>query len=205
MSLLLLAGVAAGKAALGGIQMIKARKLAKQNTIDGQKLNPEYDQMMRMAEQNAREGMATDAYTRRADMIGSNQAFGVRRLLGSGQRQNAGALANIVGTSNRATSSLNAEDAALQQQNKMRLLSTKQIIANAKQRSYEQNAQAIAALRGAGLQNITGAFDMVGGGAITQLDAGAEESPLFNLRKKTRASKYFSGMDASYLPNGYEA
>jgi hypothetical protein len=101
-------------------------------------------------------------------------------------------------------------DASARQANQSRVMSARDIIARAKQRSYEQNAQAIAALRGAGIQNVSGALDLLGGGAMMGIDSdtfagGAKKTTdTFNAYTPTREevlqSRQYAPMSMQYNP-----
>jgi hypothetical protein len=151
---------AAAKAALGGYQYYQGRKMAKNNKLENQQVGAEYTKNLASAQRMAAEGMPEQAYQNQANQINSNMAFGAKQLQTG--RNTAGALAGIVGAGNKGYNQLNAQDASARQQNQLRVLNAREIIARAKQRSYDQTASAAAAMKGAGMQNIGGGADMVG-------------------------------------------
>lgn len=167
-TLSILGGAALAKATAGYFQKRRADRLASQNNINNQPVNREFEQNLAQAKRMANEGLPEQAYRAQQDAINRNMAFGSRQLQTS--RGQAGNIANLAANTNRATQNLNAMDASARQANQRGVMSARDIIARAKQRSYEQNAQAIAALRGAGMQNMIGGVDLVGGGAIMGID-----------------------------------
>lgn len=161
----LLIGAAAAKAALGGYQWYQGRKMAKNNKLENQQVGSEYTKNLASAQRMAAEGMPEQAYQNQANQINQNMAFGAKQLQTG--RNTAGALAGIVGAGNKGYNQLNAQDASARQQNQLRVLNAREIIARAKQRSYDQTASAAAAMKGAGMQNIAGAADLGGYYAAT--------------------------------------
>ena len=167
-TLSILGGAAATKAIAGYFQQKRADRLARQNNINNQPINREFEQNLEQAKRMANEGLPEASYRAQQDAINRNMAFGARAL--QANRGQAGNIANLAANTNRAMQNLNAMDASARQANQAKVMSARDIIARAKQRSYEQNAQAIAALRGAGIQNMMGGIDLVGGGAIMGID-----------------------------------
>jgi len=165
-----LIGAAAVKAGLGAYQWYKGRKMEKGNKLENQQVGSEYTKNLAASQRMAAEGMPEQAYQNQANQINSNMAFGAKQLQTG--RNTAGALAGIVGAGNKGYNQLNAQDAVARQQNQLRVLNAREIIARAKQRSYDQTASAAAALKGAGMQNIGGAADMGGYYAATLGGAG---------------------------------
>jgi hypothetical protein len=207
-TLLILGGAAAGKATMGYFQQKRANRLANQNSLNNQPVLAEYQQNLEQAQRMAREGLPEESYRAQQAAIDRNAAFGTRQLqTGRGQMGN---VANLVANTNRATQNLNAMDASARQANQSRVMSARDIIARAKQRSYEQNAQAIAALKGAGIQNVSGAFDLLGGGAMMGIDSdtfagGAKKTTdTFNAYAPTREevlqSRQYAPMSMQYNP-----
>lgn len=157
-------GLAAGIGMLtqGGLslyQFIKARQMEKRSKgLQGMEVPNEYNQNLALAKRMAMEGMPEESYRAQGDAINRNQAYGVRQLQ-TGRNQ-AGGIANIVANSNRANQGLNAQDANMRVNNQRGVMSARQILAQAKQRAFDQEQQAIASLRGAGIQNIGRAVDI---------------------------------------------
>lgn len=105
-------------------------------------------------------------------------------------RNQAGNVANITANANRATQGLNAQDATMRQQNQRGVMSARQILAQAKQRAFDQEQQAIASLRGAGIQNFARTADIGLTERAIDANAGAEESnPLADLMAKRGLKK----------------
>lgn len=167
-TLSILGGAALAKATAGYFQKRRADRLASRNNINNQPINREFEQNLEQAKRMANEGLPEASYRAQQDAINRNMAFGARAL--QANRGQAGNIANLAANTNRATQNLNAMDASARQANQAKVMSARDIIARAKQRSYEQNAQAIAALRGAGMQNMMGGIDLIGGGAIMGID-----------------------------------
>lgn len=167
-TLSVLGGAAATKAIAGYFQQKRADRLANRNNINNQPVIREFEQNLEQAKRMASEGLPEASYRAQQDAINRNMAFGARAL--QANRGQAGNIANLAANTNRATQNLNAMDASARQANQAKVMSARDIIARAKQRSYEQNAQAIAALRGAAMQNMMGGIDLIGGGAIMGID-----------------------------------
>lgn len=176
LALIAAATSAATKAGVGIYQRIKANRMAKNSKgLDGQQVPLEYQRNLKLAERAAMEGLPEQAYQNQLNQINAQQAQAARGL--TLRRNTAGQLNNVVANTNRATMGLNAADAQARRANQQGVMSARQIIAQAKQRAYDIEQQSIAAMRGAGLQNITGAADTAmygtmmaaqgGGGATT--------------------------------------
>lgn len=193
----------ATKAGVGVWQRWKANKMARDSKgLDGQPVPLELQRNLSMAQRAAMEGMPEQSYQNQLNLINSQQAQSARGLMS--RRNTAGQLNNVVANTNRATMGLNAADAQARRANQQGVLSARQIIAQAKQRSYEQEQQAIAALRGAGLQNITGGADTAMYGSIM-----AENGNDNNLVEKQKSDTYMPYRTneesfAMMAPNGYK-
>lgn len=198
-TLTILGTLAAGKAGYGVWQRWKARDMEKKSKgLEGQAVSTEYKQNLSAAERAAREGLPEEAYQNQLNQINSQTAAAGRGLMT--RRNTAGQLNNIVANSNRATMGLNAADAQARRANQAGLMSARQIVAQAKQRSYDQEQQAIAALRGAGSQNIVGGLDSFGAGVIGLNDptGGVTDTPT----PRRRSFKKTNQVNPYYPING---
>jgi hypothetical protein len=185
LTLLIIAG--AGKAGAGLWQRHQANKLAKKSSLDGAQIPNEYRQNLAQAQRQAREGMPEQAYVNQANQLNQNLGFGARQL--STRRNTAGGLQNLVANTNRGFGQLNAADAQARVQNQGRLLTAREIIARAKQNRYDQEQQAIGAMRGAGMQNIAGGFDTAATGALVGLEGGGSEKGMSRRAKRKMSGK----------------
>jgi len=153
-----------GQAAVGISQNSKASAIEKSNIRPTQYVDPIYQQNVNTANQMAQDGIAQPAYNNQLNNIQQNQAGAISGLNNSA---NPGAgLASIVRQGNNATNNLNAEDAMARNRNTLLALQQKGILAGANQNAfnynyadkYSENLAKSQALRGAGTQNLGGAF-----------------------------------------------
>lgn len=161
-------GVVGGSALLklgeGISQNSKASKIEKGNPYPTMPLQNEYNQNVAQAQHMAQTGLPQQQYNNQLNSIQQNQAGALSALSGSA---NPGAgLANIVRSGDNATGALNAQDAVARNQNMLRLLQQRQMLAQQKDKvwdwnnrqKYLSNLAQSQALRGAGSQNIGGAL-----------------------------------------------
>lgn len=160
--------VGAGAQVLKGIgglgQMRKGKRLAKANKRPMYEIPGEFQQNVAEAENDARVGMSQQQYNNTLNNVNRNQA-GALRMFGKTGR--AGSLASLVRAGNDATMNLDAQDAAMRATNKRFAFGQRGIMGQqrlAKQQwdkfdKYNENAQAAAALQGAGRQNAMGSLD----------------------------------------------
>lgn len=172
---------------LGLYQFIKARQMEKRSKgLQGMEVPEEYKANLALANRMAAEGMPQQAYQNQQNSINRGVAFGVRQLQQG--RNNATGISNLVANANRATQGLNSQDATMRQANQRGVMSARQILAQAKQRAFDQEQQAIASLRGAGFQNFARSADI--GLMEDLLNEGQEgKNPLFDLIKAKRKER----------------
>lgn len=162
---LALAGLGAlGKGLTGLFQGIKANKIDRNNVRPVQEVQQEYFKNVSDAEQAARMGMPLQQY-QQALQNQQRNFNGVTSALGRSANSSAG-LASLLRASNDATLGLDVQNAQQRVQNQRYLAGQRGILAGQKQNAFDWNqkskylAQAAKAqaLRGAGAQNLMGAF-----------------------------------------------
>lgn len=165
---LALSGLGAlAKGVTGVVQGIKANKLDKNNIRPVQTIQNEYLQNVSDAEQAARIGMPLQQY-QQAQQNQQRNFNGVTRALGRSANPSAG-LAGLLRASNDAALNLDVQNAQQRVQNQRYLGQQRGILGQQKNNAFDWNqkskflAQAAKAqaLRGAGAQNLMGAFDDV--------------------------------------------
>jgi hypothetical protein len=160
-----LAGLGAlSKAVTGGFQGIKANNIDKNNIRPTEVVQNEYFQNVNDAEQAAKFGMPVAQYQRALQNIQRNQQ-GAIRTLGRSANPSAG-LTSMLRASNDANLDLDVKNAQDQRQNQRFLIGQRGILANRKESAFDWNQRSkyladfakAQALRGAGAQNLMGAF-----------------------------------------------
>lgn len=170
----------------GFLQARRGRRLAKQNVRPMYQIPDEYKQNLAIAEDMARTGLGQQQYNQASQNITRNQTAGLRALSRSA---NPGAgIASLLRSSNDATNNLNVQDANAQRQNQMFAIQQRGVLGQqklAKQnwdrlQRYQEQAQAAAALQGAGQQNMFGALNNLSSLAQTSM-AGSDPNNLNRL------------------------
>jgi len=200
---LALAGLGAlAKAATGVVQGIKANKIDKANARPYQQVQNEYFKNVTDAEQMARIGIPQAQYNKAQQDIQRNQSAVLGQLSRS---NNSGAgLQSLLRASNDANLNLNVTDANTRNQNMKYLASQRGVLAGQKQQAFDWNekskylAQAAKAqaLRGAGAQNLMGAFgDVQQIGMMAEnpdgVNPAVQQKPnFFNAMKKYGVTNY---------------
>ncbi len=164
----IVAAAAIGKGIEGISQNNQASAIEKKNIRPIMPVQQEYQQNVNTAQQMAQQGIPQQAYNNQVNAINQNQAGAISALNNSA---NPGAnLASVVRAGNSASANLNAQDAIARNKNTLALLQQRGILAGAKQNAwnynyadkYSENLAKSQALRGAGAQNINGAFNTLG-------------------------------------------
>lgn len=177
------AGVVGGSAILKGVtglvQGSKASSIEKQNPFPTEGVQNEYFQNVNQAQQMAQQGIPAAAYNNQLNQIQQGQAGAIQSL---NRSANPGAnLASIVRQGDQATANLNAQDAIARNQNMLRLLQERQILAQQKDKAWDWNYQQrylgnlakSQALRQSSNANISGALSDLSGGAAALGGLGA--------------------------------
>lgn len=171
----LLGASAIGKGITGLSQEHQASQIEKNNIRPVQTVDPAYQQNVNTAQQMAQIGLPQQQYNNQLNAINQNQA-GAISALGNSANPGAG-LASIVRAGNNATGNLNAEDAAARNRNTLNLIQQRGILAGANKDAwnynyadkYSENLAKSQALRGAGMQNVSGAFNDLGQAGMSVL------------------------------------
>lgn len=175
-------GTAAVKLATGAIQNSKANSIDNNNQFPNQAVDPIYQQNVNQATQMAQEGMPAQQHNNSLNLINRNQGSGLQALQRSA---NPGAnLVSLVRAGNDATNGLNAQDAAMRNQNLLKLLQERQILAQQKDKAWDWNYQQkylgnlakANALRGSSNANINSGLNELGGTGLTGAKLGAFNS-----------------------------
>jgi len=149
----------------GAFQMFKGNKLAKNNTRPTYEIPQEFKDNLAMAENMAQVGLPQQQYNTSLNNINRNQAGALGVLSRSA---NAGAgLAGLLRQTNSATMNLDAQDASARLNNQRFAMGQRGVLGQQqlakqswdKMQRYQENANAAAALKGAGMQNAFGALD----------------------------------------------
>jgi len=157
------AGILA-KGLTGIVQGLKARKLDKQNPFPTENANPIFQKNAAIAENMARTGLPQQQYNNALNNIQRNTA-GV--LTSFGRSGNKGGLASILRGSNDAVLNLDAQDANARMQNQRFAFGQRTNLAQEENRVFDWNKRQkflmlktqSEALKGAGMQNLMGAFN----------------------------------------------
>lgn len=200
---LALAGVGAlGKLTSGIFQGIKANKIDKQNIRPVQTIQNEYLQNVSDAEQAARMGMPLQQY-QQAQQNQQRNFNGARTSLGRSANSSAG-LAGLLRASNDASLNLDVQNAQQRVQNQRYLGQQRGILGQQKNNAFDWNqkskflAQAAKAqaLRGAGAQNLMGAFD-----DISQIGMMASNPNYQGKGGQSQSPNFFNAMQQYGQPN----
>lgn len=159
---------ALAKGVTGAIQNGKASAIEKQNIRPTQYVDPAYEQNVAQAQQMALQGTPQQQYNNSLNNINQNLSGGLQ-LLGRSANPGAG-LASLIRGQNAATMSLDAQSAAMRNQNILNLMRQRAILAQQKQAAFDWNKKSkytellskSQALRSAGSANIAGAFGDIG-------------------------------------------
>jgi len=183
------------KAGQGIMQGIKGNKLAKQNKRPTYEIPKEFQQNLAIAENMGRIGLPQQEYNRAQQNFQRNQASALRQFNRMG---NPRGLAGIVRAGNDATLGLDVADAQARMSNQRNAMGYRSQIGQqqlAKQQwdkfsKFQENADAAAALQGAGRQNVMGGLTelsqigqiaLLNGGKVGNTDpnmaAGVSQSP----------------------------
>lgn len=157
-------GIAVAKAGFGAYQYLKGKELARNNNIDNQVVSQEAKKNLSLAERMAREGMPEPSYRKQEEAINRGTTLGLRQL--STGRNQAGNVASLITGANKSMQSLNEADANQRLKNQSLVMRYNEMIGNEKRRGFEQEAMAAQGMMGAGIQNLGGALDAVGTGAL---------------------------------------
>ncbi len=201
---------ALAKLGTGLVQGIQANKIDKNNIRPIQEVQKEYYQNVADAEKLARMGMPAEQYNLAKQNIQRNQA-GVLNTLGRSSNPSAG-LNSLLRASNDATLNLDANNANQRVNGLKYLAGQRGALAGQKQQAFDWNkksnylAQAAKAqaLRGAGAQNLMGAFGDVQQMGMLQ---GMQDSGQSTYQPQTN---FFGAMQKYGTPNygtsnGYNA
>jgi len=153
--------------AVGVAQYIKGAKLAKQNKREDYEIPEEAKQNLSQAQLNALEGLPAEQKAEYIQNTQRQQNFGLNAL--GDRKAGLAGLATLTQQGNDANKSLLSMDAAARQQNQQGLMDARTQMAGFKDKQFElnkllpfqANAQAAQGLKGAGLQNISGALGSV--------------------------------------------
>lgn len=175
---LLQGGAAAAQGIAGLFQGIKARKLAKQNIRPTYQIPDEIKANLRLAKTRANQGLDPAAYGNALNNIWRNRNASVASL--QDRRSALAGIGTANALSNDATLKLDIADAAAKRDNERMLMAQNQTMAGYKDKSwdwnerqrFEENADAIRALRGASQRNVMGALNNIGGAAATAAYGG---------------------------------
>lgn len=186
---LALSGIGAlGKAATGLFQGAKANRIDRNNIRPIQEVQQEYFRNANEAENMARVGLPQQQYLQ--GLQNQQRNFnGAVRSLGRSANSSAG-LAGLLRASNDATMGLDIADANARQNNQRLAMQQRGILGQQKQNAFDWNkkskylaeAARAQALRGAGGQNLMGAFGDVQqiGAIVDQNENGNSGTPSFN-------------------------
>lgn len=173
-------GLGLAKAINGIDQNAQANKLEKQNVRPIDTPEGEYYQNEAEANANAKLGLGAQQYTNATQGIERNQEAAQR----AAGRVNGGGLASItgiLGQTNNAQSTLDAQDEAARERNINTAYTMRNQLAQRKAQAFNwndkqkflENASAIRAMKGAAQQNIWGGLQTLGGSAMSAFNGGA--------------------------------
>lgn len=162
--------------------------MAKNNVRPDFEIPKEFQQNLAIAENMAQTGMPQQQYNNAVNNIGRNQAGALRQF---GRTGNQGSLASVLRASNDATMNLDAQDAGARQNNQRFAIGQRGQMGQLQLQKqqwekigkYEENANAAAAMQGAGQQNKFGALNSlsnIGQLAMMQGGFGDNASPVAN-------------------------
>ena len=204
--------IAAGIGVLGKLwsgfsQKNQANKIAKTNIRGEQTVQGEFQQNVNDAEQMARNGMPSQQYNNALNNIGRNQAGGLRL---ASRKGGTSGIASILRAGNDATANLDVQDSIQKNRNMLNLLQQRSVLGSQKQAAWNWNTRdkyleklsQEQALRGAGNQNLAGAFSDAtqvgamaigaggGGGAIQDPNFTPNSANLFGRLLGRNRSEY---------------
>ena len=173
--------ISAAPAALKGIQGLlqgaKGSKLAKKNIRPTYEIPQEFQQNLAIAENMGRVGLPQQQYTQGLQNIQRSQTAGLRQL---GRMGRGGNVAGLARAGMDATLGLDVADANARMSNQRAAMGYRSQIGQqqlAKQQydkfgRYEEDAAAAEALKGAGRQNVMGAFSDLSRVGLTYMGGG---------------------------------
>lgn len=198
------------KGTLGAAQFFKGRRLAKNLQRPEYQIPQEVLQNMTQAQQQYYEGLPASVKQQYIQNITRGTASA---LNAAGDRQaGLAGLGGIVQAQNDAYSNLAAQDAQARQFAGDRLMNARSAVAGYRDKAfdinkmqpYEQQAAAAQALKGSGLQNITGSLDtatqQLTGAAIGKMGAPDEAQNPAAVKYKKR----FTRRNPQYAPVSFE-
>lgn len=172
------AGLAGFGAILKGVTAIsqnaKANRIDRANRLPIEQVQSEYFKNVADAENMAQVGTPSQQYNNSINNISRNFAGGLRRFNGRNQ-----SLASMIRASNDATRQIDVDDINNRTRNRFNLFQQRNILAQQKnnvfdwnkKQPYIANLAKAEALRGAGTQNLMGAFnDLSQGGAMMAMN-----------------------------------
>lgn len=173
--------ISAAPAALKGIQGLlqgaKGSKLAKKNIRPTYEIPQEFQQNLAIAENMGRVGLPQQQYTQGLQNIQRSQTAGLRQF---GRMGRGGSVAGLARAGMDATLGLDVADANARMSNQRAAMGYRSQIGQqqlAKQQydkfgRYEEDAAAAEALKGAGRQNVMGAFSDLSRVGLTYMGGG---------------------------------
>jgi len=173
-----IAGVGAlAKGITGAFQRRKANKIDASNPFVVEKANPIFQQNAAIADNMARTGLPQQQYNNSLNNIMRNQAGALTMFGRNPQRTN---LASLLRGSNDATMNLDVQDANTRQNNQRFAFGQRLNLAQEQNRVWDwnnrqkflMNKTRAEAVRGAGNQNLMGAFNDVSGIGLSMLGGG---------------------------------
>ncbi len=153
--------------AVGIAQYIKGQKIAKQNKRPSYEIPSEIKDNLSQAELQALEGLPPEQKQQYIENIQRQENFGLNAL--GDRKAGLTGLATLTQQGNDANKSLLSMDAAAKMENEKKLIDTRSEMAGFKDKQFELNkllpfqakSEAAQGLKGAGLQNISGALGSV--------------------------------------------
>lgn len=187
--------ISAAPAALKGIQGLfqgaKGAKLAKKNIRPTYEIPPEFQQNLAIAENRARRGLPQQQYTQGLQNIQRSQTAGLKQL---GRMGRGGSVAGLARAGMDATLGLDIADANARMNNEGIAMGYRSQIGQqqlAKQNwdrfgNYQEKAAAAEALKGAGRQNVMGAFSDLSRVGLTYMGGGEGDGTGYGNRYNKR-------------------
>lgn len=171
-SALIMAGSSILSSGFGLLQSAQARRLERENRRPQYQLDPSLQNNLALAQQQRRVGLPSQVYNNQLGLIQQSFATGLRTL---NQRGNTSYNVNsMLRNANQSVGNLNAMDAQARQQGTQQVMNANSAIAQDRRyqfnvnqmQPYQQNAQNIAGMRRAGIQNTFGGLGMLAQGAM---------------------------------------
>lgn len=203
-------------------QGIKGKKLAKQNVRPNYQIPGEFQQNLAIAENMGRVGLPSQQYNQAQQNFQRNQSGALRQF---GRMGNPRGLAGIVRAGNDATMGLDVADAQARMANQRSAMGFRGQMGQqqlAKQQwdkfqKYGENADAAAALMGAGRQNVMGGLSELsqvgqmamgaggfGGKGSTNMATGISQSPYTgNFGNNSQLGQYGTNLGGFQGNNGF--